>query len=366
MGSELNLYQRLLQVQAGVESVKVTGKTPQGKPVISIDDVEEAFGDLLLSAGVFTTYFWNGPGEIWVMPGKDGDYRLWSADITYVFINVDAPEERLEVRSWDIGSNPSAGVSAAIKRLLRGSFHLQSDGEGNDNWAGNSQASAPAEQQARPTHGDIACPSCGGKIFESKYPENWKEGDPPKDWYCNKNKGGCGWKGPKPRPGTGEVRQPTQDEIEEAASLAATEPEAPKPSGRAAKSTTAGPKPRAAAPLPEPEDDDLSAFDLPSLPVKKAEEPPAPDEALTTKALRLAIETKKIQLVDAGEEIPDNRELGILVRKSLDKACESAFGHEFQEATDGECAKLIEKFERFLANRKAAEMTKALDGKVVE
>jgi hypothetical protein len=357
--SEQNLYQRLLAVQAGIESVKVTGKTQQGKPVSSIDDVEEALGDLFLSAGVFTTYTWNEPAQIVLSQGEEGKNKVWSGDITYIYVNADDPEERLEVRTFDVGSNPSAAVSAAIKRLQRGTFHLMSDGEGNDNYVAS--GSAPATTYQSSSSGDRPkCPSCGSDIWESRY------GDDPKDWYCNKNKGGCGWKGPKPKGGTGEVRKPTAQDEEEAASLLASESEPVKPSRRAAASATVGPKPKPLAVVPAPaEDDDLPGFDFPELPAAKPEHVP-PSESLTVKTLRLAIDVKKLQLNEAEQEVPDAKNLGILVRKSLDKACEQAFGHNFQEATDAECEKLIDKFEKFLAQRKALAATASVDGVIVE
>lgn len=131
-----NLYQRLSAIAEEVGAIKATGKTAQGAVTISISDVEEALGERMVKHGVVTGYRWNDApvmreittagkinqrtGEI----GPEGKMVLWQADLTIWLANADKPDEKIEDRVCDIGSNPSAAVSFALKRYYRALFHL--------------------------------------------------------------------------------------------------------------------------------------------------------------------------------------------------------------------------------------------------
>ena len=138
--STRNLFQRLNAVQGEVDHIKATGKTAYNQKALSIEDVEDALGDLFAKHGVVTGYHFNSKPEV---AGNEGRSTLWLVDLTIWLRNADAPTDLQEDALFDVGTSPSAAVSFALKRYYKAMFHL-ADEEDETRSMGVSRAVAPA------------------------------------------------------------------------------------------------------------------------------------------------------------------------------------------------------------------------------
>lgn len=121
---QANLHQRILAVAAEIGQIKATGKTAQGAPTLSIEDVEDALRELLSKHGVDVDYSFRKTPRIVGQEGREGKVTIWQVDLEVRCINVDDPGDHSVSRISDIGTSPSAAVSFALKRYYRARFHL--------------------------------------------------------------------------------------------------------------------------------------------------------------------------------------------------------------------------------------------------
>lgn len=120
-----NLYQRMLAVMEEIGTLKPTGGDQFRNPAISIEDVENALRVALVKHRLVTlSDALPGSLERYEEETKSGKQTLWGQTVLVTFINPDKPEEREAVHSIDIGGNPSAAVSFALKRCYKAHFHI--------------------------------------------------------------------------------------------------------------------------------------------------------------------------------------------------------------------------------------------------
>lgn len=120
-----NLHQRLLLAISQIDRVKATGKTAQGVKTMSIADVEGAIKKALAENGIITRPS-HHEKPIWNPEAKPA---VWEVDLIIRVVNADDPNDFYEDRTCDVGSNPSAAVSWAVKRYWKAVFHLSDDDE---------------------------------------------------------------------------------------------------------------------------------------------------------------------------------------------------------------------------------------------
>lgn len=184
-----NLQQRhaaIMRALAKVGGVATTGKNRFKRPALSIEDVDLLLERLMGRYGVVSDFEWVMDGTYPKMVqlqtrDEDGAYERWEVAIVSIIRDDRAPDVREEERRllFDVGSNPSAAVSFALKRHKRELYHLGAVKEGNSDESG---------WRDRPSRSDLAasaCPQCGniGALGYSSKKNSY---------YCAKNKGGCG------------------------------------------------------------------------------------------------------------------------------------------------------------------------------
>lgn len=156
MATERNLYQRLCDIAGDVTGVEPTGRTAQGVPTMSIKDVEGALRFLFARHNVVSGFEWIFPPSVAQEYDRGG--RLWQGHIKVWFLNPDKPEERLEIPVYEHGSNPSAVVSFALKRVYRALFHLADEGDEGQVVSRDARQDAPKSRQDAPGRPTVVKP----------------------------------------------------------------------------------------------------------------------------------------------------------------------------------------------------------------
>lgn len=142
----LTVEQRLGEIQKAVDHIKATGKTAQGRPTLSITDIEDALGDLFAVHGVLTPYTYTvDPIIHW----PESKMPLWQVDITLRMISADSKNDYIECRLIDVGGSPSAAVSFALKRFYRALFHLSDEQDERREVMRSAPAPAPEATRAK-------------------------------------------------------------------------------------------------------------------------------------------------------------------------------------------------------------------------
>lgn len=127
--SKRNLHQRLAAIarEVKVQATGTTGRQAGNQRAISIGDVDEALGPLFVKHGVVSDYEYVDEPKSFKAPTRDGEMTMWQVGITAYIWNADDSQEHLSRKLYDIGSNPSAAVSFALKRWYRALFKLVED-----------------------------------------------------------------------------------------------------------------------------------------------------------------------------------------------------------------------------------------------
>jgi hypothetical protein len=169
--------------------VSVSGQNRFKRPALSIEDVDLILERLMGRYGVVSDY------EVVVddrfprvvelkTREEEGVYERWEVAVTSI-VRDTRPENRREVELrtlWDVGSNPSAAISFALKRHKRELYHLGAVKEGvSDEGRGGTGYRAPARRELERT----ACPLCG---FVGALGWSSKKNA----YFCAQAKGGCG------------------------------------------------------------------------------------------------------------------------------------------------------------------------------
>lgn len=124
-----SLYQRLAAIASEVKvtATGTTGRQAGNQRAISIGDVDEALGPLFVKHGVVSDYEFLTEPTSFKVPTRDGEMTMWLAQIVAHMANIDDKGDSIVRKLADIGSNPSAAVSFALKRWYRALFKLVED-----------------------------------------------------------------------------------------------------------------------------------------------------------------------------------------------------------------------------------------------
>ena len=140
-----NIWQRLHGVMAEIGAVEKKGKADKsvgGYPFQKIDDVEDAMRKALVTHGVFAYICKFDNRKIEKTGGQSrGGNPEWYAevDVTVRCVNIDKPDETVELPGWGQGFDYSdkctaKAVAYALKMAYLSAFHLrgQPDNESDD------------------------------------------------------------------------------------------------------------------------------------------------------------------------------------------------------------------------------------------
>jgi hypothetical protein len=175
-----NLYQRMLAVMGEIGSLRPTGGDQFRNPAISIEDVENALREALVKHRLVTlSDALPGSLERYEEETKNGKQTLWAQTVLVTFINPDKPEERETVHSIDIGGNPSAAVSFALKRCYKAHFHIgEAEDEGGQtgrvHHANGKASGSNFVDQRKPTKADMdTLEGVYGELAELRGDDHW-------------------------------------------------------------------------------------------------------------------------------------------------------------------------------------------------
>ncbi len=188
-----NLQERHAAIMRALAKVGVgvTGKNRFKRPALSIEDVDLLLERLMGRYGVVSDYQYASPSEgapaVRAVELKtrdeDGAYERWEVWVESIIRDSRPADQREEERRllFDVGSNPSAAISFALKRHKRELYHLGAVKEGNSDESGGRSGRRPNRAELERT----PCPRCGnvGGLGWSSRKEQF---------YCAKDKGGCG------------------------------------------------------------------------------------------------------------------------------------------------------------------------------
>jgi len=167
--------------------VPISGQNRFRRPALSIEDVDVLLERLMGRYGVVSDYevVLDGGWPKLVSLDKsqeEGVYERWEIAVWSVIRDTRAVEERECERRllYDVGSNPSAAISFALKRHKRELYHLGAIKEGVSD-----EPTQRGERRTRRDLSGLSCPLCGnvGALGWSQ-----RKGV----YYCEAGKGGCG------------------------------------------------------------------------------------------------------------------------------------------------------------------------------
>ncbi len=168
--------------------VSVTGSNRFRRPALSIEDVDVLLERLMGRYGVISDYEvvtsegWPRLVELKTRE-EEGVYERWELQVISVIRDTRPSGEREEERRtlFDVGSNPSAAISFALKRHKRELYHLGAVKEG----VSDEGRERPGRGRSRRDLEAVACPLCGvvGAL-------GWSERK--QAYFCAAAKGGCG------------------------------------------------------------------------------------------------------------------------------------------------------------------------------
>ena len=135
------LHEKLSEITAEVGRMKATSTNQYGKVAIGIADVEDELREQFSSRKILT--FW----DTLKIEQLNPENKLFGVTLKVTLVNAEDPSDKNEGTSIDIGTNPMAAASFAVKGYYKRLFHLGDD-ERNDDQRASTAVVVPGRKVA--------------------------------------------------------------------------------------------------------------------------------------------------------------------------------------------------------------------------